>query len=594
MYTDQSLDNLRHSIDIVDVLSDHIHLKRSGATYKACCPFHTEKTPSFIINPAGAYYHCFGCGAHGDAIAFLMQYFGYSFTEAVLVLAKKFHVELDIVSKESGVSASIGVKEELRNINYEAEKFFRYCLFHLPEGIKAMQYLYQRGFSPDTIDRFCLGYAPEQSVFLLGMQDKKFTQKQLKEAGFFGGKWFLFSKRIIFPIHDALGYTLGFSSRKFLENVQGSKYVNTPETILFKKSRILYGLNFSRRRISKEKRVILVEGQVDCLQMIDSGFNCTLAVQGTAFTEDHVKELSKLGVLKVFLLFDNDDAGNKAALRIGDMCQAAGMAVFVCHFPEGEDPDIFLMRRGSCALIDLLEQSESYLAFLISEKIKTHPNFSPQEKALIVEDVVRQVKRWGNPILVYEHMKQLASLMMIPEEMVFALVQAKTKVPISTITAKQKVPRIHTDIIIETDVLRCMLFSKTSELFILHTAKSYLSSEDFKHSECRKLFSFLIDYYESHRKNAPLEEAIAKLSDSMIINLLTKRRLNTEILSTVFVQALRKLADRQWRERNLALVRQKQELGEKLSVLKDYVQIYKDRTTIDIIYPDPEEEFSSQ
>lgn len=595
MYTEQSLENLRHAIDIVDVLSEHVHLKRSGATYKACCPFHTEKTPSFIVNPTGAYYHCFGCGAHGDAISFLMQYLGYSFTEAVLVLAKRFHVELEVASKEARVSSSSGAKEELRRINYEVEKFFRYCLFHLPEGLQALRYLYQRGISPDVIDRFHLGYAPEQQVFLQGMQDKHITQKQLQESGFFGGNWFLFSRRIIFPIHDALGHTLGFSSRKFLEGMQGSKYVNTPETLLFKKSRILYGLHCSRRRITKEKRVILVEGQADCLQMIDSGFNCTLAVQGTAFTEDHVKELEKLGILKVFLLFDNDAAGNKAALRVGDLCQVAGMAVSVARLPDGEDPDTFLMLRGHSALIELLEKSENYLAFLIGEKIKAYPNFSPQEKALVVEEIVRQIKRWGNPVLVYEYLKQLASLMTIPEDMVFALAQPQVKAgtfspsapPSSSKT--QIIPRIHSDVIIETDVLRCMLFCKAEDLYVPYTAQYYFSPSDFKHPECKRLFAFLISYYETQKKNASLEEALAELSDPMIIDLLTKRRINTEILSTIFLNALRKLSDRLWRDKNLSSVKSKAlASGEKLSVLENYVQICKDKEKIELLYPDSE------
>ncbi|EPP36995.1 DNA primase [Chlamydia avium] len=587
MYTEESLDHLRHSIDIVEVLSEHLHLKKSGSTYKACCPFHAEKTPSFIINATGAYYHCFGCGEHGDAIHFLMKYLGYSFSEAVLSLSKKFHVDLVLKSKDTRSIFSTGAKEELRQINSEAEKLFRFCLYFLPEGREAMQYLYRRGLSPDTIERFHLGYAPEQSLFVRSMQEKNISEKQLEDAGFLGNKWFLFSRRIVFPIHDALGNTIGFSSRKFLETTRGSKYVNTPETLIFKKSRALFGLHLSRRRISKEKRVILVEGQIDCLQMIDSGLNCTLAAQGTAFTEDHVKELTKLGVLKAYLLFDGDSAGIQAAMRVGDICQKAGIAVFVCRLPQGQDPDSFLLHKGVKSLGELLDHGEDYLTFLISEKVRSYPDFSPREKASVIEELITQIKQWGNLVVVYEHLKQLASLMMIPEAMVFSLAKLETGglSSIKTSIPQKKISKIHPDVIIETDVLRCMLFCKPQNLSIPHTAKSYFTPDDFKHPECRKLFSSLIQYYEQHHSNLPLDEALTLLEDPVIIDLLIKRLVNTGCLEQVFIQSLQKLADRQWREKRHPLSISPRGDHSNISVLEDYLRLRSDRLIISLLDP---------
>lgn len=587
MYTEESLDHLRHSIDIVEVLSEHLSLRRSGSTYKACCPFHVEKTPSFIVNVPGAYYHCFGCGEHGDAIRFLMQYLGYSFTEAVLTLSKKFHVDLVIKPRDTHSAVSISAKEELRQINSEAEKFFRFCLYFLAEGREAMQYLYRRGFSPDTIERFHLGYAPEQPLFIQSMQEKNISEKQLENAGFIGNKWFLFSRRITFPIHDALGHTIGFSSRKMVETTRGSKYVNTPETLVFKKSRALFGLHLSRRRIAKEKRVILVEGQVDCLQMIDAGFNCTLAAQGTAFTEDHVKELTKLGVIKVYVLFDGDTAGIQAAIRVGDICQKAGIAVFICRLPKGQDPDIFLLHKGARCLGELLDQSEDYLTFLIGEKVRAYPNFSPREKASVIEELITQIKRWGNPIVVHENLKQLASVMMIPESMVFSLAKLETGgSPLRMSTTQRKVEKIPSDVIIETDILRCMLFCKPNNLSIPYTAKSYFTPDDFKHPECRKLFSSLIQHYEQHKINLPLDEALALLNDQMIVDLLIKRLVNTNSLEQVFVQSLQKLADRQWREKRRSLSSfVKQEDRSNTSLLQDYLRLRNGRLIISLLDP---------
>ncbi|AFS23087.1 hypothetical protein B600_0944 [Chlamydia psittaci VS225] len=322
--------------------------------------------------------------------------------------------------------------------------------------------------------------------------------------------------------------------------------------------------------------------------MIDSGFNCTLAAQGTSFTEDHVKELSKLGVLKAYLLFDGDDAGIKAAVRVGDMCQMAGIAAMVCRLPQGEDPDSFLMHKGAGVLGELLDQSEDYLTFLISQKMRVYPNFSPREKALVIEETITQIKKWGNPIVVYEHLKQLASLMMIPESMVFSLAKLESGIAPakSSVVNKERLPKIHSDVIIETDVLRCMLFCKTHHTSIPHTAKNYFTAMDFKHPECRKLFSHLIEYYEKHQRNLPFDEALSLLEDKVIIELLIKRRMNTDCLETVFVQSLQKLADRQWKEQRHPLSRQSKSAQEEtLSILEDYVRLRKDRVIITLLEP---------
>lgn len=544
MYTEESLDQLRNKIDIVEVLSEYLRLKRSGSTYKACCPFHEEKTPSFIVNPANGTYHCFGCSAHGDAMNFLMQHQGLSFTEAVLTLAKKFRVEL--VLQRNSLAIPSGVKERLYRANREAEAFFRYCLLFLPEGREAWEYLYQRGFSPNTVEQFHLGYAPDQDKFIQAMAQKNISENQLEEAGLLLNGWFLFAKRIIFPIQDSLGHTIGFSSRKFVENQRGAKYVNTPETLLFKKSRVLFGFNFSRRRIAKEKRVILVEGQIDCLQMIDAGFNCTLASQGTAFTEEHVKELSKLGVARAYLLFDGDMAGARAALKVGDLCQAAGISVTVCQLPDGHDPDSFLMQKGALALIEILDQGEEYLSFLVSEKMKEYPTLSPRERAKIIEEVVPQIKKWESTnafshVVVYEYLRQLASLMKVPESMVLVKSEDRLK---PVFYAPVKTTPVHPELVIETDVLRCLLFSK--QLRLLRTAQRYLSEADFTNTHCRSLYAFLIARGGGHS----LEQAMEKVKDPLILDMLIHRHLNLEAVEFIFVQSLQKMLDHQWNRKH--------------------------------------------
>ncbi|AKR40903.1 DNA primase [Chlamydia trachomatis] len=592
-YTEESLETLKHSIDIVSILGEYVHLKRSGADYKACCPFHDEKTPSFIVYPTRGHYHCYGCGEHGDAINFLMKQQGYSFSEAVLFLAKKFHVDLVVRTKETSGQDS---KDSLRRINREAERFFQYCLLHLPEGEEALAYLYKRGFSPDTIDRFQIGYAPEQRLFIQAMEERNISVKQLEWAGYLAKDWFLFAQRIMFPIQDALGYTIGFSSRRFKEGGRGGKYINSPETILFKKSRVLYGLQFSRKRIAKERRVILVEGQADCLQMIDFGFNCTLAAQGTSFTETHVHELVKLGVSKAYLLFDGDAAGEKASLRVGDLCQAAGITAIVCRLPSGQDPDSFLMQRGPEELRELLDRGEDYLSFLVWHKIHSYEQFTPREKARVIEEVIQQVRCWGSPITIHEYLRQLASLVKVPEPAVLSYLSSITsatedkgkkvsaKEPSSeseqTSTEGKISKKISPRMILEADVIRCLLFAKPEDEFVPTTVKQYLSPEEFHCAEYRAIFVMAMNHYNDRQTLPSTDEMMSLVVGTEAMTLLVARRMNTELMRDIVVQSIQKLLDKHWRDRKRKLCHQ---TGKGLDSLQEYVRLSGERVKVSLV-----------
>lgn len=584
MYTEESLDLLRQSIDIVEVISEHVSLKRNGATYKACCPFHFEKTPSFVVNTAGTYYHCFGCSAHGDAIDFLMKFLGYSFTEAALFLSKKFHVELSVKTgpKEGFTNQA---KQDLRQINFEAEKIFRKSLYCLPEAHIALKYLFHRGITPDTIDRFGIGYAPEKNLFVQAMKDKGIPYDILSQSGFFSGNWFLFSKRVIFPIYDHLGHTIGFSSRKLIEDSGGGKYLNTPETLLFKKSRIFFGLNFCRRRIAKEKKVILVEGQIDCLQMIESGLDCTLAVQGTAFTEEHVKELQKLGIERVVLLFDGDPAGKAAALKVGDVCQSFGLIVSVCLLPQGQDPDSYLLVKGVYPLIALLDTSEDYLSFLFSEKTKGINLNSPMEKAKIIEELSIQIKKWSNSIVVHESLKQLASLMQLPENIIKGIQHPLSKNAVYTAFIKDKTSNIRADIILETDILRCLLFCKPDELMYPNTVRHYFELSDFKYPPCHDLLHYILDFVDKYGKCPSLEQSLEIVqNDEQTMKLFTQRLLKPDSLQSVFLKSMQKLSDHKWKEQQSLFRRTINHIDQNnTSVLEDYIAKRKEKIIISMV-----------
>lgn len=350
IYTKESLDTLRQKVDLVDVLSSHIELKKAGASYKALCPFHDEKSPSFMVQRGDTHYHCFGCGAHGDAITFLMMYLKMGFGDAVESLAERFSVRLEVV--EGGPERKGPSKAALKEALEAACRFYHMILLHTHEGHEALKYLHGRSIDLDFIRQFHIGLAPKtpglfrKTMHALGFQDALLQEAGLLADGREGRLRDFFYDRITFPIRDAAGAVIGFSARKYKEETFGGKYVNTSETALFKKSRVLFGLNYSRRRIAKERKALIVEGQIDALRLIQAGFNITVAGQGTAFGEGHARELVALGIQDVFLALDADDAGQEATKKIGNMFQKNGVGVRVVKMPFGSDPDAFLREKG--------------------------------------------------------------------------------------------------------------------------------------------------------------------------------------------------------------------------------------------------------
>ncbi|MCB1082650.1 MAG: DNA primase, partial [Chlamydiia bacterium] len=251
VYAKKSLELLREKIDLIEVVSSYVNLKPAGSAYKGVCPFHDEKSPSFMIQKGESHYHCFGCGAHGDAIAFLMSYMKMSFVEAIESLAERFQVPLEEVEyekKEKGPN-----KKELKEALQKASTFYHTYLLHSDEGHRALKYLYDRGIDLDFIRLYKIGFAPKQgALFGKVMQKHRFSAEILETCGLIktmqnGKKRAFFTNRITFPILDVAGNVIGFSARKIEEEAFGPKYVNTPETPLFKKSQTLYGLSFSRR-----------------------------------------------------------------------------------------------------------------------------------------------------------------------------------------------------------------------------------------------------------------------------------------------------------------------------------------------------------
>ncbi len=375
------LEEIRFRNDIVEVIQSYLNLKKSGSTYKAICPFHKEKTPSFHVNSQRQIWHCFGCGAGGDVFGFIMEREGVDFVTAAKMLADRSGVNVELEEDDSGTKN----KNELFKINKDAASFYNRTLLKGRSAAVARAYLKKRELDQHTVEEFMIGFAPDQwDAVLKGAEKKNYTVDQLETVGLVICKekskgsgvrcYDRFRNRIMFPIHDEQDRIVGFSGRTLETDDRGAKYVNTPETPLFKKSRILYGLNKARRNIVDAGEAIICEGQVDVIRCHQAGFNTAVAPQGTSFTEDHVRIVNRYAD-SVVIAFDQDVAGQNAAIKTARLFMDAGVAVRIAALPEGQDPDSFILKEGAEAFRALMEGAVSVVAYQIqalSSREKAH------------------------------------------------------------------------------------------------------------------------------------------------------------------------------------------------------------------------------
>lgn len=528
MFTKESLEKLREKIDLTEVISAHVDLKRAGSSYKALCPFHQEKTPSFVVQRGDRHYHCFGCQAHGDAIQFLMNYLNLTFVEAVESLAERFHVPLEKEDRqeEKGIN-----KTSLKECLAKASLFFHHYLLYSEEGREALLYLFKRGITIDFIRRFEVGFAPH-SLKDLGDEQLLLETGLLNES-----RRSFFRERITFPVRDHGGQVIGFSARKIREETFGGKYINTPETPVFKKSRLLFGLNYCRRRIAKERRVILVEGQIDCLKLIESGLDLTVAALGTAFGEGHVALLKQLGLRQAYLLFDGDEAGESAASKAGDLFQKVGIEVLVVSLPKGSDPDSFVNRYGVEHLLQLLDKAQSYLTFQVSFLGKELDLNSPAGKAELVNIIKKQMEKWEDPVVVHESLRKLASMLQIPEEMIGLKRHFSPQLYMKS-HGSHPFQQIDPNRVLELDLLRWLILDSAP---FRKTVRRYLTEAHFWVESCRILFHRVMAQEETD-----LLGLAADVEDPEMMDEILKKKINPERAESQFLETVQKLLDRQW------------------------------------------------
>ena len=366
--TESVIEEIKARIDLADLVASYgIQVKHAGATAKACCPFHHEKTPSFNINSAKGFYHCFGCGESGDAIKFVQKQEGLTFVEAVKKLAEQCGVKV-----EETEDPNAGQRKRLYALMAELAAFYRRCLLQAKEGELARNYLKDRALDGAVAEDWGIGYAPNGVSNIMRWAEKyKYTPEELEAAGVIKAPsrpgdngYHRFAGRLMFPVRDKQGRVVAFSGRQLVAQKNSGKYVNSPETLIFKKSNVLFGFDRASRAIGKDSHceVIVCEGQIDCIRLHSSGFANAVAGQGTAFTDEHVRMLKRVASQAV-LVYDDDAAGHKATIRSAGMLLADEIPVRVVSLPDGDDPDSFLRTKGAEQFRALLEKGESIISF---------------------------------------------------------------------------------------------------------------------------------------------------------------------------------------------------------------------------------------
>ena len=418
--TDSTIEEIKARIDIADLIASYgIQVKTAGASKKACCPFHHEKTPSFNINESKGYYHCFGCGESGDAIKFVQKMDGLTFVEAVKKLAEQCGVKIE--EKEDPTA---GKRKRLLSLMAELAQFYHRCLLKAKEAEPAREYLKKRDLGSEVQESFLIGYAPNGISNILKWAEKYgYTPDELADAGVIKPPrdandrgYHRFGGRLMFSIRDKQGRVVAFSGRQLVANKNSGKYVNSPETLVFKKSNVLFGFDKAAGPIAKSPHheAIVCEGQIDTIRLHVSGFPVAVASQGTAFTEEHARMLKKVAD-QVVLVFDDDAAGHKATIRTAGLFLAEEMPVRVVSLPGGDDPDSFLRTHPAEEFQKLLDNAESIMNFQVrAERAKeTNPN-SIDAVARITKAILATIAQSKSAVLKAGMVGEAAKLLGLP------------------------------------------------------------------------------------------------------------------------------------------------------------------------------------
>ena len=428
MISQKTIDKIFSTIRVEEIIGEYVQLKRAGSNFKGLSPFHEEKTPSFVVSPSKQIWKDFSSGKGGTAITFLMEIEGFTYPEALRHAAKKYGIEIeeDQVEYSEEQKKAQSEREILYKIHEIANTFFQENLWEIEEGKTiALSYFKERELHDDIIKKFQLGYSPEKKNAFTEYALAKGYEKEILEKS--GISIFpenspsgidRFRERVIFPIHSFSGRVLGFGARILKSNVKTAKYLNSPETEIYHKSNVLYGLNQSKQAISRENLCLLVEGYMDVISLHQSGIENVVASSGTALTTEQIKLIKRL-TENVTILFDGDAAGIKASFRSIDMLLSEGMNIRVVLFPDGDDPDSFARKNPRDFVEDFIKnQAKDFIDFK-AEILLKEANNDPIKKAEAIRDIVKSIGFVSNALKQEVYLKQVSTQFGLSEQSLF-------------------------------------------------------------------------------------------------------------------------------------------------------------------------------
>ena len=443
MISKATIDTVFETARVEEVIGDFVQLKRAGSNFKGLSPFSDERSPSFMVSPAKGIWKDFSSGKGGNAVAFLMEHSHFTYPEAIRYLAKKYNIEIEETEQTDEEKANTDVRESMYLVSEFAKDYFHNTLLHSEEG-KAigLSYFKERGFTGETIKKFALGYSPEAwDAFTKEALGKGYKLEFLESTGLTIPKddrpFDRFKGRVMFPIQSMSGRILGFGGRILANDKKAAKYLNSPESEIYHKSKVLYGIFQAKQAIAKENNCYLVEGYTDVIQFNQAGIENVVASSGTALTPDQIRLINRL-TKNITVLFDGDAAGLRASVRGIDLILEEGMNVKVCAFPDGEDPDSFAKKTPYEELVKYLdENSKDFIQFKASLLMNDAKN-DPIKKADLIRDMVVSISKIPDRIQREIYIQECSRIMDISEQVLVSTLAQLVQKDISDIGKKQK------------------------------------------------------------------------------------------------------------------------------------------------------------
>lgn len=503
-YSDDLIEEIRLKNDIVDVIGGYVKLQRKGSSHFGLCPFHNEKSPSFSVSPQKQMYYCFGCGAGGNVFTFIMDYENFTFLEALKMLAERAGVELPELEYSREAKAQADKKAQLLQINKEAAKYY-YIQLRGKQGQQAMDYLKGRGLSDETIQKFGLGYSDKFGSGLYRyLKELGYTDGFLHESGLFNaderhGMYDKFWNRVIFPIMDVNNKVIGFGGRVMGDGKP--KYLNSPETKIFDKSRNLYGLNMAR--VSRKRNLIVCEGYMDVISMHQAGFNNAVASLGTALTSLQAS-LMKRYTDEVLIIYDSDEAGTKATLRAIPLLKGVGLATKVVNLNPYKDPDEFVQNEGNEAFEKRLEEAENSFLFEIRISERDYDMHDPQGKTDFLHNAASKLLGFEDEIERNNYIESVARTYHIESSTLANLVNKLALKGAGITEVRRPKSGIQSNREKESGIEKAqklMLTWITSYPGIMEQITSYIGPEDFTTGLYHKVAEMIYEQYDQGQIN---------------------------------------------------------------------------------------------